>query len=351
MATEATATGATTLTALQLDPAHLVALTIIVSLWLYVLSGGADFGGGVLDLLARGPRKAAQRRTIAEAIAPIWEANHVWLILVVVLLFVAFPNAYAAICTALHIPLVVLLAGIILRGAAFTFAAYDTGPGRSERAAAWGRVFAWASAVTPIMLGVCLGATASGALRVGGDGRVLVGFVEAWWAPFPFAVGLLTLTLCTQLAAVYLAAEASRRDEALAGDFRTAGLGASVAVFGAAWAAMALASDGAPWLAGRLLEGPLALAAHALAAGGGAATVGLLWLRRYGAARLAVIVQASALVLGWAVAQAPILVVPDVTVANAAAPDSVLVPVLWALLAGALLLVPALWWLLRVFKR
>src|SRR5262245_55702390 len=103
----------------------LLAGAMMVSLTFYALMGGADFGGGVWDLFAFGPRKRAQRELIAEAIGPIWEANHVWLILVIVILFTAFPPAFAAIATALHIPLTLMLVGIVLRGSAFTFRSYD----------------------------------------------------------------------------------------------------------------------------------------------------------------------------------------------------------------------------------
>ena len=128
--------------------AELVALTLLVALVAYTLTGGADFGGGVWDLFATGPRKAQQRALIEQALAPIWEANHVWLILIVVVLFVALPDAYAAISTALHIPLVLLLIGVVLRGAAFVFRQYDPRPGVGARR--WRKVFATASLLTPI---------------------------------------------------------------------------------------------------------------------------------------------------------------------------------------------------------
>jgi len=108
----------------------LVALLIMVALTVYVLMAGADFGGGVWDLLAGGPRRQAQRALVADAITPIWEANHVWLIFVVVLLFTCFPPAFARLAVDLHIPLMLMLIGIVLRGAAFTFRAYDDRRGR-----------------------------------------------------------------------------------------------------------------------------------------------------------------------------------------------------------------------------
>ena len=104
----------------------IVAIFILLSLILYALMGGADFGGGMWDLLAAGPRAKLQRKAVADAIGPIWEANHVWLILVIVLLFTGFPRGFAAMMTALNIPLTAMLIGIVLRGAAFTFRKYDS---------------------------------------------------------------------------------------------------------------------------------------------------------------------------------------------------------------------------------
>src|SRR5512141_1264545 len=134
------------------DPATLSAGCILASLVLYALFGGADFGGGVWDLLARGPRAADRRRLTAGAIGPVWETNHIWLIAAIVILFTAFPRAFAVVCTALFVPLSIVLAGIVLRGAAFSFHAYrlheERGVGR------WGVVFASASLFTPIFVGI-----------------------------------------------------------------------------------------------------------------------------------------------------------------------------------------------------
>src|SRR5207245_2586242 len=126
-------------------------------------SAGADFGGGVWDLLAHGPQARAQREVIASAIGPVWEANHVWLVLVVVVLFMGFPVAFATLGTVLHVPLALMLTGIVLRGSAFAFRTYDVRRDATQRR--WGRLFAIASLVTPVMLGVCVGAVAAG--RVG----------------------------------------------------------------------------------------------------------------------------------------------------------------------------------------
>src|SRR5947208_13796055 len=110
-----------------------LAAVILAALTLYALFGGADYGGGVWDLLARGPRAKAQRDLIAHAIGPVWEANHVWLILVIVVLFTAFPGAFFVVMTRLHLPITLMLIGIVLRGSAFTFRNYDTSPGADRR--------------------------------------------------------------------------------------------------------------------------------------------------------------------------------------------------------------------------
>src|SRR4030095_5214756 len=125
---------------MRLTLAEFTAGVIVVALNAYVLFGGADFGGGVWDLLASGTRRAKQRARISRALSPIWEANHVWLIVVVVMLFVCFPPAFAAFGTILHIPLSLMLIGIVLRGSAFVFRSYSYGP-RSEQQR-WGQIFA-----------------------------------------------------------------------------------------------------------------------------------------------------------------------------------------------------------------
>ncbi|HTE45708.1 MAG TPA: cytochrome d ubiquinol oxidase subunit II, partial [Gemmatimonadaceae bacterium] len=171
--------------------AEIVAGVIVVVLNAYVLMGGADYGGGVWDLLASGPRRAAQRDLIANSLAPIWEANHVWLIVVVVMMFTAFPAAFGMLGTVLHIPITLLLVGIVLRGSAFVFRSYGTGT--SAHRHSWGLAFAIASAVTPILLGIIIGAVASEDVATAagqiGNATFATVFVAPWFAAFPFAVG------------------------------------------------------------------------------------------------------------------------------------------------------------------
>ncbi|MDD9975280.1 MAG: cytochrome d ubiquinol oxidase subunit II, partial [Candidatus Poribacteria bacterium] len=220
-----------------------IACVMLISLIIYMLTGGADFGGGIWDLFATGRRAKAQRSLIAHAIAPIWEANHVWLIVIVVLLFVAFPVAFAAISTALHVPLTLMLIGIVLRGTAFVFRTYDVQSDTIHRR--WSRLFAIASAITPVMLGVTLGAVASGTIHVDVEnGQVETDFISAWFAPFPFAIGFFTLTLCALLAAVYLTLETE--DTELREDFRRRALLSAVSVGVMAGLSFILSAEGAP---------------------------------------------------------------------------------------------------------
>jgi len=318
---------------------------VLAAFTLYALGAGADFGGGVWDLLSSGPRARAQRDLIAHAIGPIWEANHVWLILAVVLLFVCFPTAWAALSIALHVPLTIMLLGVVLRGSAFTFRSYDDASDAVQRR--WGRVFAVASVLTPLMLGLCVGAVASGAVQVR-EGRVTGGFVRPWLAPFPIAVALLTLGLFAFLAAVYLTVEA--REAELREDFRRRALASGVAVGVLAFVALAIARAHAPrmWegLAGRHWSLPLHVATGVAAVG----ALFALWSRRFPAARVLAVAQVSLVLWGWGAAQFPFIVPPDLTFAGTAAPEIVLRAVLGALAVGAVILVPSLWALYRVFK-
>jgi cytochrome d ubiquinol oxidase subunit II len=328
-----------------MPPELWMAGAILSSLTIYALGGGADFGGGVWDLLASGPRARAQREAVAHAIGPIWEANHVWLILVVVLLFVGFPTGFAAITTALHIPLTLMLIGIVLRGSAFAFRSYDVeGDPVQGR---WGRVFAVASVATPVMLGISVGAVASGGIPVR-DGRAVTDFVSCWWAPFPVAVGLLCLALFAFLAAAYLTCEV--HEPALQDDFRRRGLAAGVAVGACAWAALALAPSGAPLVWAGLLRSWWSLPFHALTAAAALLALATLWRRRYRLARACAMVQTALVLWGWGLAQFPYLLPPDLTFATAAAPARVLRLVLGALVAGLVLLAPSLAYLYKVFK-
>jgi cytochrome d ubiquinol oxidase subunit II len=323
----------------------IIAGAIIVSLTFYALLGGADYGGGVWDLFARGRRGAAQRALIAEAIGPVWEANHVWLILVIVVLFTGFPTAFAAISTALHIPLTLLLIGIVLRGSAFTFRTYDAQHDGVQRR--WSYIFSIASIITPVLLGVTLGAIASGTIRFE-NGLLRSGFIASWLAPFPFAVGFFALALFAYLAAVYLTLETD--DARLQEDFRLRAIAAGVAVGLLALVVFLLSKDGAPSVRAGLTASAWALPLHIATASCATGAFYALWARRYRLARACVAGQAALIIWGWALAQYPYLVEPNITIQSAAAPRLTLCLLLGALAGGALILFPSLYYLFRVFK-
>ena len=330
---------------------------IVVALVLYLLLGGADFGGGVWDLLALGPRRVRQRRAIEHAIGPIWEANHVWLILVVVVLFTAFPPAFAALSTALHVPLTLFLVGVVFRGSAFAFRGLEGGTARHDNPVQrrWGLVFSLASLISPVLLGMTVGAIVSGRIRVagaaaaGGSGVLAGGFWMSWLAPFPLAVGLYALSLCAFLAATYLAVEVEG-DRELQRDFRARALGAGVAVGACALLAFALAGAGAPLIRDGLTRRPWTWLLHAVTAALALAALSALWRGWFRLARVLVAAQTAAILVGWAASQYPYLLVPDFTIWNAAAPAETRKWLLVFLAAGVPVLAPSLFVLYRVFK-
>lgn len=336
---------------------EVVAGILVIALNAYLLTGGADFGGGVWDLLASGPRRDAQRALIAEQIGPIWEANHVWLVLVVVILFTAFPPAFATLGIVLHLPLSLMLVGIVLRGSSFVFRSYGARDDVSQRR--WSRVFAGASIVTPVLLGVIVGAIATGAVgraaaMVPADGPRAAAtpafaaiFVAPWLAPFPLAVGALALALFAQLAATYLAVAA--RDDALREDFRRRALGTALVVAVIGTLSLVVARREAPDV-GRNLVGGWAI--FTVGAAGAALLGGYALLRhRWALARIAAALEASCILWGWAAAQYPLLVPPSMTLSAAAAPRVTLTLLLYALAGGGVILLPALAWLFRLFAR
>lgn len=323
-----------------------VAAFLGLSLLLYAVLGGADFGAGILEC-ALGPRRREdQRAVITQALGPVWEANHMWLILALVILFNGFPRAFSQLCISFHLPLLALLVGIVLRGCAFTFRHYDAPHDRSH--AAYTAVFAGSSALTPFMLGVVAGGMMLG--RIVQAGTYAERFVAPWANGLSAALGGFVCALFAFLAAVYLVGETSdpelraifaRRAKVANGVSVAAGL----LVFGAAQA------EGLPLLA-RFLADPVSLACMA------AATLVLvpLWRcltsRRAAWARLLAAGQVGLVLLGWFKLQYPTLIAGPVpiTLANSAAPAATLRPLLGALIVGAVLIFPALYYLLRVFK-
>jgi len=323
------------------------AAIIAVSLNIYLLLGGADYGGGVWDFLASGARAERQRALIERSIGPIWEANHVWLIAAVVILFTAFPPAFARLMTFLHIPLLLMLFGIVARGSAFAFRSSDA---RRDFRRRWGTVFATASLLTPVLLGTVIGAVAWGRIPYGEPHLYTIwDFVKGWFGLFPFSVGIYALVMVAFLAAVYLCVEAEERD--LQEDFRRRALVSAVLLGAMAAAVLAIAAFQAPEILHDLTRTAWSWALHGVTAVAALGTIAALWRRLFRWARLLAGAQVSLIIWGWAFSQYPHLVKPDLSLYEAAAPPIALQLLLAALAAGSVILIPSMYYLFRVFGK
>jgi cytochrome d ubiquinol oxidase subunit II len=325
-----------------------IAEAVLAMMWLgltaYVLFGGADFGGGVWDLLSgRSENGRRQRDLVEHSIAPVWEANHVWLIFVLVVLWTAFPTAFAAIASTLYVPLTLAAVGMIARGSAFAFRKTTTSP---PLRMGMDVAFALSSLLTPFFLGTIAGAVASGRVPPGiAQGDELT----SWLNPTSVLGGVLAVGACAYLAAVYLCADALRHHELdLAEQFRIRGLITGVVVGVVALAGVAVLRADAPDLFYGLTHRGLPLIVISGLAGLG--TMAFLWWRRYAAARVAAALAVTAVIWGWAAGQYPDLLVGRLTIAEAAAGRPTLQAMLAVLIVGALLLVPSLLFLFAVFQ-
>jgi cytochrome d ubiquinol oxidase subunit II len=316
-----------------------------IGLTAYALFAGADFGGGFWDLLAGGAKRgAAQRALIEHVIAPIWEANHVWLIFVLVVLWTAFPTVFAAVASTLYIPMTGAAVGIILRGCGFAFRkAVD----KLALERLFGVAFAASSVLTPFFLGAMAGGVASGRVPPGnaaGDPW------RSWLNPTSLLGGSLAVIVCAYLAAVYLTWDAEREGKpALAETFRRRGLGAGIAAGAIALGGIVVLRADAPALFVGLTGRALPLIA--VSAVGGIASLGLLMTRHYAAARAAAAAAVTAIVWGWAAGQYPYMLSGAVTIAEAAASEATLTAMFASLLVGAVLVIPSLVWLYVLFQR
>jgi cytochrome d ubiquinol oxidase subunit II len=318
---------------------------MLVALVIYSLLGGADYGAGFWDLMCSGPRQQDQRDLIARAIQPMWEANHIWLILIVVLMFSGFPAAFSDISLGLAVPLFLILLGIVLRGSSYVFRAYFTGNVRTQLY--WGKVFSISSSITPLFLGIVIGAISSDAVLVK-NGISENGFFRTWFRPFPLIVGVLSLSLFAYLSACYLTIETD--DAALQNDFRNRALFSGFVSLMAAFATYVVAGNAAQEIREGLSRAPYVWLIEV----GGAITALVafqaLWTRHYKRARIAAAAQVALIVFGWGVAQYPYIVRPALTLYNSAAPANIVSDLVIAVAVGAVVLIPSLILLLLVFK-
>ena len=323
---------------------------VLVGLVFYVVLAGADFGAGFWQLLAgRGKAAARVREHAHESMAPVWEANHVWLIFVLTVTWTAYPSAFGSIASTLSIPLFIAAIGIILRGAAYALRA-GTASARERR---WvDAVFAVSSILTPFALGTMVGAIAARRVPVGNAAGHLF---SSWTGPTSILVGVLAIATSAYLAAVFLAADARRSSAGAAADheleagFRTRALAAGLVAGAIALAGIAVLHSDAHPLYHRLLHSD-ALAGLIVSLLAGLLTLELVRRARFESARYTAALAVAAVIGGWALAQNPILL-RGLTVRQAAAPHDTLVVVIVAVLGGAVILFPSLALLFRLVLR
>ena len=318
-----------------------VAAALFVGVIAYAVLGGADFGSGFYDLTAGGTRTGAELRTLVDhSIGPVWEANHVWLIYVLVIWWTGFPASFAAAMSTLIVPLLLALLGIVLRGASFAFRKYAATLGEAR---VFGVVFALSSLITPYFLGSVAGAIASGRVPAAGFGDVW----SSWLNPTSVIGGLVAVGTCAFLAGTFLTADAERsgRHE-LAERLRIRALGVGVASGVLVFAALVPLVHDAPTLSDGLRgRGAPVIVLSALA---GLATLVLLARRRYGVARLTAVGAVVSVVAGWGLGQYPWLLVDEVEIADAGGSAATLQALLIVVGLAAVIVVPALVYLLRL---
>lgn len=328
-------------------PDVLLYMVMGVALVLYAVLGGADFGAGVwqFNLAFRMPRE--EQRFCDRAMGPIWETNHVWLIFVIVLLFSAFPPAFAALSRALWLPFLLALVGIVFRGCGFAFRHYAQGAEDVQRH--WGIVFALSSTFTPFFLGASAGAVASGQLTIAPDGTFSGNYYTDWISFLSIYTGFFSVGVCAYIAAVFLTRDAAREgDVALTRRWgrRASSMGLSVGLL--ALAGLVVVRWEAPLLWDELTGRGLGLIGLSVAAG--VFSIAALSRGWHGIATLSASVTVATVIAGWALGQYPVLLPPGITLSQAAAPANVLWLFLVVAGLGALFLIPSLILLFWVFK-
>lgn len=325
----------------------LIIIILAAAFVLYTLLGGADFGAGIVETFAG--RKG--EHTISKAIAPVWEANHVWLILAVVILFTGFPSVYSSISLALHIPLMLVLIGIICRGSAFTFRHYDVKQGRTTHRL-YSFLFKASSFITPFFLGITLGAMILGRITFEQSVGFYHVFVAPWFNVFCFFVGVFSTSLFTYIAAVFLVGEAKDKHEAatyvtLAKRALAISIATGILVF------ISASFEGHDLLS-EFIQSRVSIFSFIIVT---LLIIPILYFLEKSSRnflRFTVGVQVTAVLIGWFAIQYPVLVqVQDgrhLTFFNTQAPEATLQQLLIALLIGLVLVIPAFIFLFKVFK-
>jgi cytochrome d ubiquinol oxidase subunit II len=324
--------------------ATVVAMAMFLGVVVYALFAGADFGSGFYDLTAGFGQEGNEVRTLVDtSIGPVWEANHVWLVYILVMWWTGFPATFAAATTTLFIPLSLALAGIVLRGASFAFRKYAE---TFAQARLFGAIFAASSVITPFFLGAAAGAIASGRVPAGGYGDL----VGSWINPTSVVGGCLAVATCIFLAGVFLTSDADRAGKAeLAERLRVRTLSVGVAAGLIVFAGLYPVARDAPTLSHglRTAASPLLV----IAAAAGLTTLAMLYRRRFSVARIPAVVAVAAVITGWGVGQYPWLLVDQVTIDDGAGAESTLIGLLVVVGLAGVIVLPALTYLFRLTQQ
>jgi cytochrome d ubiquinol oxidase subunit II len=322
----------------------IVSVLLFAGVIMYACFGGADFGVGFWDLSAGKDNKGgALRRLIDHSIGPVWEANHVWLIFVLVYLWSGFPSGFAAIMETLWIPFSLAGLGIVLRGAAFAFRKFAP---TMAYARFYGVLFATSSVITPLFFGAIAGAIASGRVPADGKGDAWT----SWTGPTSVVGGIIAVLVCAFLAAVFLTYEAAREnDKVLVRACRNRALGSAAVTGVVVFAGLIPIRDDAPALWNGLMNEGLWFVAASAAAG--VATLLLIWQERFKAARVTAVGAVASVVCGWGVAQYPYMLIGTLSLDDAAGADATLVALIATFGLAAVTVVPALAYLFWVTQQ
>ncbi len=315
--------------------ADLAAAILWVGATLYALFGGADFGAGLWDLVAGDAETGERPRALIQrSLTPVWEANHVWLIFILVVLWTAFPEAFGAIMSTLYVPISLAAVGIVLRGAGFAFRKSIES---LEARRAMGAAFALSSVLTPFFMGTVVGAIAAGNVPAGGNGDAF----SSWIAPLPLLTGALFVASGAYLAAVFLVADAHRADDReMEGYFASRALAAGLVAGVVAVAGIVALHADAHYLYERLIVEGLPLVIASILCGFGVLAL-LLGRGRRGLRPLAA-GAVIGVIWGWGVAQFPYLLPTSLKIGQAAAPGPTLDAVLIVFVIAAIVVLPSL---------
>lgn len=343
-----------------MNPEIILALVAVGGLAIYAVVGGADFGAGVWEFNTNLRSSDSEKRLLYHAIGPVWEANHVWLIFVLIVLWSGFPHGFAAICRIAAVPLALALVGIVFRGAAYAFRSSMSGLPQQRRA--WETVFALASTAAPFFMGCTIGCLASEQPSINSDGQFSGSRLSGWISLESVFFGFFAVGICSYLAAVFLTREAREFDRQNAHRYpndtqrhtdlentwrkRAVAMGWVVGCFSIA--GLVIAATRMPTIWSGMMERSWPATLVAIASG--IATIGLTRRRHDWMATISASLTVGSLLFGWAWAQYPYVVIPNISIHDVDTPDNVMWLTIWCIVGGLCVTVPPMAWLFYIFK-